>query len=123
MGILHAKIRLTTVSLSCINSQTISYLTHNQILFFSFRWVFLEVLSFSSFLGIQMVKCESYRLEMCMSFVTCLSISMSCYIVADIDNPFHGFFRIELKSVLTILENLAVCFHEELMTDIKVEHI
>nr|XP_022329572.1 uncharacterized protein LOC111128307 [Crassostrea virginica] len=77
------------------------------------QWVFLEVLGFSSFLGIQLVKCESPRLELAMSFVTCLSISLSCYIVADIDTPFHGFFRVDLKSVSNILADLENCYCRE----------
>ncbi|XP_061173340.1 uncharacterized protein LOC133182511 [Saccostrea echinata] len=87
------------------------------------QWAFLEILGYSSFLGILMVKCESYRMEMCMSFVTCLSISMSCYIVADIDNPFHGFFRINIKSVLTILEQLEKCYNDELHCEIQLQNI
>lgn len=70
-----------------------------------------------------MVKCEFYCLEMCMSFVMCFFIFMLCYIVVDIDNLFYGFFRIEFKSVLIILENFVVCFYEELMIDIKFEYI
>lgn len=56
-------------------------------------------------------------------FVMCFFIFMFCYIVVDIDNLFYGFFRIEFKSVLIILENFVVCFYEEVMIDIKVEYI
>ncbi|XP_062573777.1 uncharacterized protein LOC134235655 [Saccostrea cucullata] len=87
------------------------------------QWAFLEILGYSSFLGILMVKCDSYRMEMCMSFVTCLSISMSCYIVADIDNPFHGFFRINIKSVLSILEQLEKSYNDELHCQIQLQNI
>ncbi|OWF46889.1 hypothetical protein KP79_PYT14971 [Mizuhopecten yessoensis] len=70
------------------------------------EWALLETLGYFTFLGILMVQAQSYRLELTMCIITVLSITMLCYIVADLDNPLHGFFRIDLTQIETLIERL-----------------
>ena len=70
------------------------------------RWAFLETVSFFSFFGVLLVKAESLRLELTMCLLTGMSVTMLCFIVADIDNPFHGFFRIDLTVLGDIMKQL-----------------
>ena len=57
------------------------------------HWVFLETLAYMSFFGILMLDGKSYRIQLTMCIITVASISFFCFILADVDNPFHGFFR------------------------------
>ncbi|XP_022097094.1 LOW QUALITY PROTEIN: uncharacterized protein LOC110982762 [Acanthaster planci] len=58
------------------------------------KWMFLETLGFFAFFGVLLLKAESYRMELCMCIMTVFSISILCYVVADLDSPFNGFFRV-----------------------------
>ncbi|XP_033749306.1 uncharacterized protein LOC117333994 [Pecten maximus] len=70
------------------------------------EWALLETLGYFTFLGILMVQAQSYQLELTMCIITVLSITMLCYIIADLDNPFNGFFRIDLANVETLIQRL-----------------
>ncbi|XP_050396912.2 uncharacterized protein LOC126815368 isoform X2 [Patella vulgata] len=77
------------------------------------QWAFLETLGYFTFLGILLVKGESYRMELSMCIITVVSISMLCYIVADMDSPFHGFFRSDLAVVKGLAERLEDIYGQE----------
>ncbi|XP_069114229.1 uncharacterized protein [Argopecten irradians] len=70
------------------------------------EWALLETLGYFTFLGILMVQAQSYQLELTICIITVLSITMLCYIIADLDNPFNGFFRIDLTNVERLLQRL-----------------
>ena len=57
------------------------------------QWFFLETLAYMSFFGILMLDGQSYRIQLTLCIVTVAAISFFCFILADVDNPFHGFFR------------------------------
>ena len=79
----------------------------NVMLFlFVYRWVFLELLGFISFFGILLVRASSYRLELTMCMLTVFTISIFAYILADIDCPYHGFFRVNLSVFVKYMERL-----------------
>ncbi|KAK3105005.1 hypothetical protein FSP39_015064 [Pinctada imbricata] len=84
---------------------------------------FLETVSYFSFFGVQMVKAESERLELTMCLLTTFSITMLCFIVADIDNPFHGFFRIDLTVIGDILMMLEEAYYSQVHIKSPVQQI
>ena len=63
------------------------------------RWLFLELLGFVSYFGILLVRGSSPALELTICMLTVFSISLFCYILADMDDPFHGFFRLDISSL------------------------
>nr|KAG5703670.1 hypothetical protein BaRGS_002544 [Batillaria attramentaria] len=78
------------------------------------QWAFLEALGYFTFLGMLLVRCESYRAELAMCLITVISISLLCYLVADLDSPFHGFFRVDLHCYderVLMIPGTAVCQH------------
>ena len=77
---------------------------------FVFRWAFLECLGFFSFFGILLCRAESYRVELLMCVVTVFSISLLCYVVADLDSPFSGFFRIDVSVLDDLILRLNTMF-------------
>ncbi|KAK6174510.1 hypothetical protein SNE40_017773 [Patella caerulea] len=77
------------------------------------QWAFLETLGYFTFLGILLVKGDSYRMELSMCIITVVSISMLCYIVADMDSPFHGFFRSDLAVVKGLAQRLEDMYVQE----------
>ena len=75
------------------------------------RWTFLEALGYFTFLGILLVQCQSYRAELAMCLLTVISISLLCYVVADLDSPFHGFFRVDLRRFCRLVRQLDNAFY------------
>ncbi|XP_077869128.1 uncharacterized protein LOC144360114 [Saccoglossus kowalevskii] len=67
------------------------------------RWVFLEMLSFTAFFGVMLINAQSYRLELTFCIMTVFSISALCYIVADLDSPYAGFFRVNVTSLIDVV--------------------
>ncbi|XP_076443987.1 uncharacterized protein LOC143282272 [Babylonia areolata] len=70
------------------------------------EWVFLESLGYFTFLGMLIVQASSYRTELAMCLITVVSISLLCYLVADLDSPFHGFLRVPLDGFARLTERL-----------------
>ncbi|XP_069131618.1 uncharacterized protein [Argopecten irradians] len=70
------------------------------------KWAFLVTLGFFSLFGILMIKAYSYRMELMMSMLTLFSVVMLCYIVADLDSPFTGFFRIDVRIISDVIYRL-----------------
>ncbi|KAK3102320.1 hypothetical protein FSP39_010441 [Pinctada imbricata] len=73
-------------------------------------WSFLITLGFFSLYGVLMIQAFSYRMELMMTTLTMFSISMLCYIVADLDSPFSGFFRIDIGIIADVLYRLEVMY-------------
>ncbi|XP_078001335.1 uncharacterized protein LOC144453842 [Glandiceps talaboti] len=67
------------------------------------RWIFLEMLSFTAFFGVMLIKAQSYRLQLTFCIMTVFSISALCYIVADLDSPYSGFFRVNITALVDIV--------------------
>ena len=73
------------------------------------RWVFLEVLGSLTLFGVMLIDAESRRFVLAMSELTMFSTSMLCFVMADYDSPFNGFFRVDLSilpDVVTRIEDL-----------------
>lgn len=70
------------------------------------QWVFLEALAYLAFFGVLMVNAFSYTFQVCICIITVFSISMFCYILADLDNPYHGFFRVDLSLLPALMQGL-----------------
>ncbi|XP_060081913.1 uncharacterized protein LOC132561167 [Ylistrum balloti] len=70
------------------------------------KWAFLVTLGFFSLFGVLMIQAYSYRMELMMSMLTLFSIVMLCYIVADLDSPFTGFFRIDVRIISDVIYRL-----------------
>ena len=79
---------------------------YHDVVAFPFRWAFLEALGYFSFFGILLVNADSYRLELIMCLVTVLSISMFSYVLADLNQPFHGVFKVNLAPLFAISKTL-----------------
>ncbi|KAJ8303890.1 hypothetical protein KUTeg_017473 [Tegillarca granosa] len=77
------------------------------------KWAFLETLGFFSFIGVLLLKANSYRMELVMCIITVFSISMLCYVVSDLDSPFSGFFRVDLSVLRDVICRLENMYKEE----------
>jgi hypothetical protein len=45
-------------------------------------------------------------MELAICIITVTSISLLCYIVSDLDSPFHGFFRVDLACMDDVIHKL-----------------
>ncbi|XP_054768942.2 uncharacterized protein LOC129276580 [Lytechinus pictus] len=75
------------------------------------KWLFLEALGFFAFFGVLLLDAESYRMELAMCIMTVFSITILCFVVADLDSPFNGFFRVNLSALPDIVDK-ASFFYE-----------
>ncbi|XP_070577784.1 uncharacterized protein [Ptychodera flava] len=80
------------------------------------RWVFLEMLSFTAFFGVMLIDARSYRLELTFCIMTVFSISALCYIVADLDSPYSGFFRVNVTPLTDIVAKAEQIYKIEVET-------
>jgi len=69
--------------------------------------MFLELLGTLTYFGILLVRASSYRLELIMCMMTVFTISMFCYILADIAQPYHGVFKLKLDILVKFVKNVA----------------
>ncbi|KAL8587494.1 hypothetical protein ACOMHN_000900 [Nucella lapillus] len=86
----------------------------------SYRWSFLETLGYFTFIGVLLVQTYSYRTNLTFCLLTVISISLLCYLVADLDSPFYGFFRVPLGDFRHLTERLENDFNRlanEVMLD------
>ncbi|XP_013393153.1 uncharacterized protein LOC106160646 [Lingula anatina] len=67
------------------------------------QWIILESLGLCAYLGILMVDGKSYRFELVIAMITVFSIAMLCYIVSDLDQPFAGFFKIDMLPLFNVI--------------------
>ncbi|OWF53980.1 hypothetical protein KP79_PYT25437 [Mizuhopecten yessoensis] len=58
------------------------------------------------FLGVLLISAQSYHIQLGMCVITVVSISMLCYAVSDLDSPFHGFFRVDLTVISSMVMEL-----------------
>ena len=57
-------------------------------------------------LGIMLIDASSRQMELTMCELTIFSVSMLCYVLADIDTPFNGFFRIDISVLPVVIAKL-----------------
>ena len=81
------------------------------------RWLFLELLGFISYFGVLLVRGSSYILELTICMITVFSISLFCYVLADMDEPFHGNFRLDISGLSDLLYTIQDC-HQQVAEDI-----
>ena len=62
-----------------------------------YRWVFLEVLGIITLFGVMLIDTESRLFVLSMCELTMFSTSALCFVMADYDSPFNGFFRVDLS--------------------------
>ena len=60
----------------------------------------------AKYFGILLVKAGSYRMELTICMLTVFTISAFAFVLADIDAPYHGFFRVDLSVFLRFVEHL-----------------
>ena len=70
------------------------------------RWFFLEVLGNLVVIGVMLVDAQSRRIELTICEITIFSISMLCYVLADLDSPFNGFFRVDLSVIPLVIHRV-----------------
>jgi hypothetical protein len=81
--------------------------------FLSFlRWIFLEVLGSLVLLGVIFIDAKSRRMELAMCELTIFSVSMLCYVLADLDSPFNGFFRVDLGVLPDVIKRIEYGFNQ-----------
>ena len=59
-----------------------------------FKWVFMYLLSFSSFLGVLLIDSGSTSLQTFLCLVTVVGIGLLSFAISDLDSPFHGRFNV-----------------------------
>ena len=74
------------------------------------RWLFLEVLGSLVVIGVMFVDAQSRRIELTMCEVTIFSVSMLCYVLADLDSPFNGFFRVDLSVLPQLVDRVGALY-------------
>ncbi|XP_071166728.1 uncharacterized protein [Mytilus edulis] len=70
------------------------------------QWMLLETLGGFTFLGMLMVKAQSYRMELTICLISVISITLLVFTVSDLDSPFDGFFRIDLSPMEAVVCDL-----------------
>ena len=60
----------------------------------------------AKYFGILLIKAGSYRMELTICMLTVFTISAFAFVLADIDAPYHGFFRVDLSVFLRFVEHL-----------------
>ena len=89
-----------------------------------YRWVLLETLSGFSFLGILLIKAQSYSLEVAMCLITVISITLLVFAVSDLDSPFDGFFRVDMLQLEDFVYELYKAYQQLATPDIaNIGHI
>ena len=63
-------------------------------------------------IGIMLVDAQSRRIELTMCEVTIFSVSMLCYVLADLDSPFNGFFRVDVSTLPAVVQRIETIFDE-----------
>ena len=53
-----------------------------------------------------MLDAQSSGMEVMMNQITLFSISMLCYMLADLDSPFNGYFRVDLSVIHDVIQRL-----------------
>lgn len=59
-----------------------------------FQWGFIEALGFVTFIAILLVDASSPSCERAMCMVTAFCVALLTLIIADGDDPYHGFIRV-----------------------------
>ena len=72
----------------------------------------MEVLGSLVVIGVMLVDAQSRRIELTMCEVTIFSVSMLCYVLADLDSPFNGFFRVDLSVLPHVIARVEQLYQE-----------
>ena len=100
------KLYLLFLSVFCVTLPPLKGCVEYHYLWNHCRWLFMEALAFTAYFGILLLRAESSQLELILCFLTVFSISTFSYILADMDCPFHGIFRVNLDVLLQMLDYL-----------------
>ncbi|XP_033120186.1 uncharacterized protein LOC117119461 [Anneissia japonica] len=68
------------------------------------QWSFLEVVGFFSFFGVMLIETQSPEMNLTMCILTVFSITLLCYVVADLDSPLNGYFRVDLSLLWDLVD-------------------
>jgi hypothetical protein len=66
-----------------------------------------------------MIDAQSESLQLTMCMLTVFSISLFCFVLSDLDQPHHGFFKIDLRILTQCLDQL----QQEFCAAISVETV
>ena len=66
----------------------------------------MEILGLFSFFGVLLLDAQSTKMEMAMCQITVFSLSMLCFVLADLDSPFNGFFRVDSCIIQDVIYRL-----------------
>lgn len=80
----------------------------------------MESLGFYSFLGILLVQTQSTEMNLLLCIITVFSISLLCYVVADFDSVFSGFFRVDVSILAEVICRLQMMYDMARMNDTGV---
>lgn len=81
--------------------------------FTSRRWVFLEVLGSLTLFGVMLIDADSRLMVLAMCELTMFSTSMLCFVMADYDSPFNGFFRVDLSILPDVVMRIEDLYAKE----------
>lgn len=59
-----------------------------------FQWAFMEALGFITFIAILLVDASSPSCELAMCMTTAFCVALFTLVIADGDDPYHGFIRV-----------------------------
>ncbi|XP_071943832.1 uncharacterized protein [Antedon mediterranea] len=68
------------------------------------QWSFLEIVGFFSFFGVMLIETQSPEMNLTMCILTVFSITLLCYVVADLDSPFSGYFHVDLSLLWDLVD-------------------
>ena len=74
--------------------------------------MFLVILGLFVIFGICFIDAQSPPMETALVHVTIFSCSILCYILADLDTPFCGFFQIDLTVLPEVVEKAEQMYNE-----------
>ena len=67
----------------------------------------MESLGFIAFFGILLINANSYKLELTMCIMTVFGISTFAFVLADLDDTFHGSFCVDLEPFTSFINNIS----------------
>lgn len=70
----------------------------------------MEILGVITLYGVMLVDAQSYIFETTICNLTLYSISMLCYVLADLDSPFDGFFKVDMGVLYEVLKRAEIIY-------------
>ena len=81
------------------------------------RWLFLEVLGGMTLFGVMLIDAQSRPMEIALCELTVFSVAMMCYVLADLDSPFHGFLRVDTSVLPDVVARVEGLYHRSKVAD------